>query len=116
VFEFTKSVDGRYRMSVKVKHRLSLDDLANVVIAACASDFATEEGARDDPELGYCLAPDIPVIVGALSSRRAAMKIVRDELRTGGEERASYYVGDNGLPDVKDAVLARLRRLWEGVP
>ena len=107
--ELTPSIDGTDRLTVNIKVRMSLDDMAHYLTAYgyMIHDFATHTY-----EDGY--VADMGVIRAVLTSRQAAVKVAQDCIWSNGVERAGYVIGDENLHEVRDAVLAHLRTLWPG--
>ncbi len=107
--ELTGSIDGTDRVSVSIKARFTLGNMADQLTAYgyTMHDFATH--THED---GY--APDVKVIRAVLTSRQAVIKAVQDCIYSDGVERAGYIIGDEGLDDVREAILAHLRTLWPG--
>lgn len=92
-YRFTQSNDGTPRIDVKIEVRLSLDDIVDIVTASIHDDGA------------------VVLAASYITTKRAVMDRVKNYIEIHGKEKASYYVGDNNLDDLRDNVETAIREL-----
>lgn len=98
-FELTRSHDGLRRLNLRLRERLTLDDLALFVTAELHESRSGVQWTLED-------------VRAILPSKTAAYRFVQDQIRDCGTYRASYTVGDNDLNEAAKLVRDRLRELW----
>ncbi len=102
-YALTPSRDNIPRVSFTVVYRMTLDDIATLIVAGHADGLIVE---------GTQKQPDPARITAELSTRRKAMAIATDCLYMHGADTPFYRVGDENLTELKNAVLVRLNTIW----
>lgn len=106
MYKFTDSVDNRLRTTISLKIRVSLEDIATFVTVQESFDLWTYgEGEKK--------VIHEPGLIEVTKSKGRVMKIVMDCIRNRGTEAPHYNITDDGLDDVRDAVLERIKELWK---
>lgn len=97
-YQLTKSKDGAERLTLKVEHRLSLEDIAIILAGYSADDV----GDHDPKQFA----------IEVWKSRGDVMAEVKKALEERTLEGWCYYGGDNNLETVVEGFLERLELLW----
>ena len=90
-YSLTRSKDGQGRVDITIKFRLTLRDLAMMLVAS-----AHGMPQRHVLELG----------------RRGVMDEVKYYLERHGDESFGYVIGDNNLEEEVAATLAQIEKIW----
>ena len=106
MYKLTKSIDREERVTVSVSFRLSLRDIATMVV--CDEQFDAMR-MRDSGEISTF------VMIYA-STKRQVIKATKRALENYGSETPYYKVGDADLHDVVAAVEQRLNQIWSPAP